>query len=98
MLLVRDYLIPRYKNSKEVMKTLEFQYNIGGTMALINIPTRRTKGCVQQLSKKNYFSDTWFSRVKTSEEVISKGVDYCDPVKTTHVLFFLSALVKLIKE
>ena len=30
------------------------------------------------------FADIWFSGVKTAEEAMAEGVDYCRPEKTSH--------------
>ena len=57
-----------------------------------------TKGCVQFVLNDTYFSDSWFSGVKTAEEVMTEGVDYCGLAKTSHKGLCLSTLEKLIKE
>ena len=51
-----------------------------------------TKVCGQLTSNETYFSDSWFSSVKSSEEAMSVGVDYCGPEKTSHKSFFLDTL------
>ena len=56
-----------------------------------------TKGCGQLTSNDTYFSDSWFSGVKTSEEEIYKEVDHCGTVKTSHKGFCLYRLEKLIE-
>ena len=35
------------------------------------------KGCDRLLSNDTYFSDSLFSGVKTTDELIAKGVDCC---------------------
>ena len=49
------------------------------------------------MSNLTYFDDSWFSGVKTAEEVVTEGVDYCGPLKSSHKGFFLAMLEKLIK-
>ena len=56
-----------------------------------------TKGCGQLKSNDTYFADSWFSSVKTAEEIAAAGVDYCGPVKTSHMGFCLATLEKLMK-
>ena len=46
-----------------------------------------TKGCVQLTSNDTYLAENWFSSVKTDEEAIDVGVNYCGPVKTSHKFF-----------
>ena len=53
-----------------------------------------TKGRGQQTSNGTYFSDSWFSSVNNSEEVMSAGVNYCGPVKMIHKVFSLATLEK----
>ena len=55
-----------------------------------------TKWCGQLASNDNYFADSWFSGVKTAEEAMAEGVDYCGPVKTIHKGFCLVTLEKLV--
>ena len=59
--------------------------------------TMSTKGCGQLTSNDTYFADSWFSGVKTSEEVMAAVVDYCGPAKTIHKGFCLDTLEKLMK-
>ena len=56
-----------------------------------------TKGCGQLTSNDTYFSDIWLRGLKNSEEAMALGVDYCGPVKTTHMGFCRSTLEKLMK-
>ena len=37
----------------------------------------------------NLFYDIWFRGLKTAEESITEGVDYCGPVKKTQKVFLL---------
>ena len=67
---------------KEVMKTLEFQKDIGGTTVCMKRLSIATKGCGQLTSNDTYFSDRWFSSVKTAEEAMVSGVDYFRPLNT----------------
>ena len=48
--------------------------------------------------KKTYFADSWFSYIKTAEEMAAAGVNYCIPVKTIHKGFCLATLEKLMKD
>ena len=57
-----------------------------------------TKGCGQLTSNDTYFADSWFSSVKTAEEMAAAGVNYCGPVKTSHKGFCLATLEKLMKD
>ena len=80
------------EKGKEVMKTSGFQKDIGVTSARMKRLSIATKGCVQLTSNDTYFSDRWFSSIKTAEEVMAAGVDYCGPVKTIHKGFCLATL------
>ena len=57
-----------------------------------------TKGWGQLISNETYFADSWFSSVKTDEEEIIEGVDYCGPAKTSHKGFCLNTLENLMKD
>ena len=70
------------------MKTSKFQKYMRGTTAYMKRLVITNKGCVQLTSNDTYFSDSWFSSIKTSEEVMAVGVDYCGTVKTSHKGFF----------
>ena len=56
-----------------------------------------TKVCDQLTSNDTYFTNRWFSSVKTAEEVMAAGVEYCGTAKTIHKGFCLATLEKLIK-
>ena len=56
-----------------------------------------TKGCSQLTSNDTYFSDSWFSSVKTADEMAAAVFDYCGPEKTSHRGFCLATLEKLMK-
>ena len=60
--------------------------------------TMTTKGWVQLNSNDTYFSDIWFSGVKTAEKKIAEGVYYCGLVKTIHKGFCLDKLEKLTQD
>ena len=49
-------------------------------------------------SNDTYFADSWFSSVKTAEDMAAAGVDYCGPVKTSHKGFCLATLEKFMKD
>ena len=57
-----------------------------------------TKGCGKLTSNDTYFDDSWFISIKTAEDMAAAGVDYCGPVKTSHKVFCLTTLEKLIKD
>ena len=57
-----------------------------------------TKGCGQLMSNDTYFFDIWFGRVKTAEQAIAEGVDYCGLLKTSHRGFFLAKFEMLMKK
>ena len=75
------------QKGEEVMKTSEFQKYLGSTATFMRRLIMATKGCGQLTSNDTYFSDSWFSSVKTAEEAMAEGVDYCEPVKTSHRVF-----------
>ena len=76
------------QKGKEAMKKSKCQNVLGGTAACMKILVIYTKGCGQLTSDVIYFSDSWFSSVKTSEEAMAAGVYYCGPLKTIHKVFF----------
>ena len=69
------------QNGKEAMKKSTFQSELGGTSACMKRLAIATKGCGKMTSNYTYFSNSWFSSVKTSEEMAAEGVNYCGPVK-----------------
>ena len=77
------------------MKTAEFQHNIGGTVECIKRPIMYFKRCGQLTSNYNCFSGSYLIGVKTSEEAMAEGVDYCRPVNTSHNFFLPSYVQKL---
>ena len=80
------------QKGKEAMKMPNFQKYLGGTTACMKGQAIATKGCGQLTSNDTYFSDSCFSSVKTSEEMAAAGVNYCEPVKTSHKGFCLATL------
>ena len=83
------------KNGKETMKTSELKIYIRGTTACIKRLSIATKGCVQPTSNNTYFADSCLSSVKTSEEAMAVGVDYCGLAKMIRKGFCLATLEKL---
>ena len=77
---------------KEAMKKSTFQSELGGNTACMKRLAIATKGCGQPTSNNTYFADSWFSSVKTAEEMAAAGVNYCKPVKTSHKGFCLDTL------
>ena len=55
------------QEGKEAMKTSTFQKDIGGTAACTKRLILATNGCDQLTQNETYFSDSWFSGVKTDE-------------------------------
>ena len=80
------------------MKKSKFQSVLGGNAVCMKRLDIATKGCGQLTSNDTYFSNSWFSSVKTAEEMADAGVDYCGPVKTSHKGFYLDMLEKLMKD
>ena len=72
------------QKGKEAMKTSKFQKYIGGSTICMKILDIANKGYGQLTSNYTYFADSWFSSVKTSEDMVAAVVDYCGPVKTSH--------------
>ena len=75
---------------KEATNASTFQQQIRGTAACMKRLMVDTKGCGKMTSYNTYFSDGWFIGVKTAEEAMFEGVDYCVPVKTSHKDCFLA--------
>ena len=98
MLKVGDNVTPRYPKGEGGYEKSNFQSVLGGTAAFTNRLAIATKGCGQLTSNNTYFSDIWFSSVKTAEEMAAAGVDYCRPVKTNNKGFCLASLEQLTKD
>ena len=75
------------QKGKEAMQSSKFQKYLGGTTAYMKRLDIATKVCGQLTSNNTYFSDSWFSSVKTAEEVMAAGVNYCGTVKMSHINF-----------
>ena len=75
------------QKGKDATNMSEFYKDIRGTAACMKILVMATKGCDQLTSNDIYFADSWLSSVKTAEEAMAAGVDYCGPVKTSHGFF-----------
>ena len=80
------------------IKTSKFHKYIGGTTECMRRLAIATKECGQLKSNDTYFDDGWFSSVKTAEEMAATGVNYCGPVNTSHKVFCLATLEKLMKD
>ena len=85
------------QKGKEAMKKSTFQSELGGTAACMKRLSIATKGYGQLTSNDTYFSNSWFSFVKTAEEMAAVGVNYCGPVKKSNKGFCLATLEKLMK-
>ena len=79
------------------MKSSYFQQEIEGRDACRLIIMKATKGCGKISLNDTLFSDSWFSGVKTEEEVNTEGINFCGTLKTSHEGFFLAMLEKLMK-
>ena len=66
---IRLYL--KIQKGKAVIKTFGFQKEIRVAVACRKRKIKDKKGCRQLSSKHTFFSDSWFSGVKTYEEVRS---------------------------
>ena len=86
------------QKGKEAMKKSKFQSVLVGTATCMKRLDIATKGCGQLTSHDAYFSGRWFNSVKTAEEMVASGVDYCGLVKTSHKVFCLYTLKKLMKD
>ena len=85
------------QKGEEAMKTSKFQNVLGGTTVCMKRLAIATKGYGQLTSNDTYSSGSWFSYVKTAEDMEAAGVDYYGLVKTSHKGFFLATLEKLMK-
>ena len=81
----------------EAMKTSTYQKYIGCNAAGMNILMIVTKVCGKLKSNDTYFSDSWFSGVKTDEDAMDERVDYCGPENTIQKGFCLATSEKLEK-
>ena len=80
------------QKGEEATKMPIFQKDLGGNIASMKRLIVATKECVQLTSNETYFSDIWFSEEKTVEETMALGVDYYQPVRTSHKGFGLAKL------
>ena len=65
------------QKGKESINKSTFQSELGGTSACMKRLAIATKGCGQLTSNNTYFSDSWFSSIKTAEDMAAAGVNYC---------------------
>ena len=91
-------LYPDTQKGKEATKTAKFQQRIRGTAVCTKILMITKTGCGQLTSNYTYFSDSWFSEVKTAEEKMAEGVDYCSPANMRHNVFVWIHLEKLMND
>ena len=80
------------------MKTFEFQKYFGGTAACMKRLSIAYKGCGQLTLNDTYFADRRFRSIKTAEEAMAAGVDYCGPVKMSYKVFCLDTLEILMED
>ena len=85
------------QKGQEAMKASKFQQDIGATTSCIKGPMMDTQWCGQLTSNETYFVDSCFSGVKTVDEVMAEGVEFCGPVKTIHKGFCLDTFENLTK-
>ena len=86
------------KKGKEATKTSNFQKDTGGTTARMKRLAIANKWYGQLIPNDTFFDDSYFSSVKTAEEAMATGVDYCGLVKMSHKGFCLATLEKLTKD
>ena len=86
------------QKGKEATEMSKFQKYLVGATEYMKIIAIATKGCGKLTSNDTYFDDIWFSSVKTSDYMAATGVDYCGLVKTSHKVFCLGTLEKLMKD
>ena len=96
MLEIGDNVTPRYPKGQGGYEDVKFSKILGGTTACMKRIYIATKGCGQLTSNDTYFSDSWFSSIKTTEEAMAAGVDYFGPAKTSHKVFW-NTLEKLME-
>ena len=86
------------QKGKEVMKTSNFQKDIGGTASCIKRLMMNKNGVANWCKLMPTFMIYGTYRVvKTSEEEMAEGIYYCNPVKTSHKGSCLATLEKLMK-
>ena len=98
MLKVGGDVTPRDPKGEGGYEDVKISKISWGTTACMKRIAIDTKGCGQLTSNETYFADSWFSSVKTSEEMAATGVNYCGLAKTSHKGFYLAMLEKLIKD
>ena len=86
------------QKGKDAMKTSESQNDLGDTAMCMKRLAIATEGCGQLTLNETYFADSWSSSVKTTEESMAAGVNYCRQVKTSHKVFCLAISEKLMKD
>ena len=72
------------QKGKQATKTSIFQKYLRGTEACIKIRMMAKKGCGQLTSNDTYFYEIWFNGVKTAEEAMDLGVNFCGLAKKGH--------------
>ena len=85
------------QKGQESMKRSNFQKDLGGTTACMKRLAISTKLCGRLTPNDTYFTDIWLSSVKTSEQVMAAGVDYCGLVKMSHKSFCHATLENLME-
>ena len=88
-------LYPDIQKGKEATNTAKFQQHIRRTAVCTKRLMMAEKGCGQLTSNYTYFFDSCLSEVKTAEEKMAEGVEYCGPAKTRHNVFFLDTFRKV---
>ena len=98
MLKVGDDVTPRDPKGEGDYEEIKISSVLGGSDVCMKRLAISTKGCGQLTSNDTYFADSWFSSVKTTDEMAAAGVNYCGPAKTSHKGFCLATLEKLMKD
>ena len=87
MLKVGDDVTSRDPKGEGGYEDVKISKYIRGTTACMKRLYIATKVCVQLTSNDTYFADSWFISVKTAEDMVDSGVDYCGPVKVRYSFF-----------
>ena len=80
------------------MKTAKLNNEIGEKQDCTKRITKNIKGCVQLSSKYTFFADIWLSVVNIVQQASAELLYYYGTAKTSHKVFCIAALEKLIKE
>ena len=82
----------------EAKKTSKVQKYPRGNTACMKKLDISTKACGQLTPNDTYFAYRWSSSVKTADEAMAVGVNYCGTAKMSHKGFCLATLEKSTKD